>query len=368
VSDFRQKVGLQRWSGPLVASVVALAIAAIVLLTGIPTLIGAISSPSWDGRTDDVFATLESAHERQAEVNSRRFLGRSPFVVPSRPGTRPAAPAPRVERPRPDPRPEPPKVDPGPPKTYTGPAPTGVAGTVVFFGSSMKILRGEEKDGVKVIGILSPTLVRLGHKGGDYEVSFLDDDYSTIFKPFAGSPGSDILGRAPERSEPPAGNVSASSDSPATDAPWTPERGSAVSVTFNDGDRERTLVGRIQYIGRAGSGSQSRSMVIRGQQDGRTVFQRIDESQLIEMGEIPEGEIPPLEEIEEPTEEVVPEGGIDPLIETTLRGMQNPQLESRQYQITAVLQRPELAENMRIGLEVELELIISILRERANEG
>ena len=381
MSDLRQKLTAHRWSGPLVTSVLAIAIAGAVLIAGVPTLIGAITSPSWDGKDDDIFASLEVAHHQQAQVSTQRFLGRSPFVVPSRPKTRPAAPKPRPERPKPEPRPEAPKPDPGPPKTYTGPAPTGVAGSIVFFGSNDQIPLGREDNGVRVLGILGPTSVRLGHKGGEYDVSFLNDDYSTIFKPFSDSVNPDILGKAPDTerepvdpkpttpAEPPA-EENASVGQPPTSGPWSPRRGGAITVTFNDRGEQKTLVGRIQYLGRSGNG-EGRSMVVRGEVDGRTVFQRIDESQVIEMGEAPEDSVPPLENEsdteEEADDEPLDESDLDPNLESTLRNMTTAQLESRHYQVTQILNRPELGEEMRAGLETELRLIDSILRAPAND-
>ncbi|MCP4834063.1 MAG: hypothetical protein GY895_04800 [Phycisphaera sp.] len=385
MSDFRQKLGVDRWSGPLITSLLAISIAVIVIITNIPTLLGALSTPSSDGRNEDIFATLTEAHNQQAEVSSRRFLGRSPFVVPGRPSTRPAPAPVRTERPKPEPRPIP-KVDTGPPSSYTGPAPTGVAGTVVFFGSNVQVSVGREENGVKVLGILGPTLVRLGHKGGEYDVSFLDDDYSSIFKPFAGSTSSDVLGSAPENIQgapstvvaaEPTERTVAQSSLPVASEPWAPRRGGAVTVTFNDGGQERTITGRIQYMA-SPNGDGGGSMVIRGEIDGRTVFQRIDDSQVVEMIEAPEDSLPPLdagdeadpEEESETAEEEMGEEDpvVDPQLEERLRGMSVTQLESRHYQLTAVLNRPELQDQMRAGVEAELRLINDLLRERANDG
>lgn len=388
MSDLRQKLGVHRWSGPLVTSVIAIALAIGVVLANIPTLIQALSSPNSDGNDQDIFATLTEAHNRQAEVSSRRFLGRSPFVVPGRPRTRPAPPPVRTERPKPEPRPVT-KVDTGPPSSYTGPDPTGVAGTVVFFDSDLRVSIGQEENGVRVLDILGPTLVRLGHKGGEYEVSFLDDDYSSIFKPFSGSTSSDILGEAPTNSQgAPVSTPVAEPETQATTRPvqeieggsWSPQRGGAVTVTFNDGGQERTITGRIQYISSPG-GEGGGSMVIRGEIDGRTVFQRIDDSQVVEMTEAPEDALPPLEDLEDtadpdeesdvPAEDELGEEGeaeVDPQMEERLRGMSVAQLESRHYQLTAVLNRPELEEQMRAGLEAELRMINDLLRERANDG
>ena len=167
--------GLQgvRWSGTLIASLLAVTIALVAIGAELPSLFGAISTSSWSDDGTDAFAAIDAAHQRQADVNVRRFAGRSPFELPSRPSTRPA-PRPTRPEPRPsEPVREAPKRDLGPPTNYTGPDPVGVAAELVFFENGDQILVGDEDGGVTVLGILSPRRVRLGHKGGEYEVDFL---------------------------------------------------------------------------------------------------------------------------------------------------------------------------------------------------
>ena len=51
----------------------------------------------------------------------------------------------------------------------------GILGTLVLFGSAEDAVAiGEEKDGVKVLEIMSIWRVRLAHRGGEYEVDLLD--------------------------------------------------------------------------------------------------------------------------------------------------------------------------------------------------
>ena len=166
-------------SGPLITSLVAVAIAAVVLLMEIPGFLSAVATPSWEDDSGDPMAVLAENHAEQAEINSRRFTGRSPFVVPSRPRTRPKAPA---SRPRETPKtPEVPKGPPPPPATYTGPKPTGILGTLVLFGSAENVIAlGDEKDGVKVLEIIDIWQVRLAHKGGEYDVDLISRE-STFF-------------------------------------------------------------------------------------------------------------------------------------------------------------------------------------------
>ena len=162
-------------SGPLITSLLALLIAAGVLLIEVPGLFSAVTTPSWEDDAGDPMAVLAESHAEQAEINRRRFTGRSPFVVPSRPKSRPKAP---VTRPRETTSaPEVPKGPPPPPPIYSGPKPTGILGTLVLFGSADNVIAlGTEKDGVKVLAIVDIWRVRLAHKGGEYEVDIIERD------------------------------------------------------------------------------------------------------------------------------------------------------------------------------------------------
>ena len=399
-----QKLKSVHWSGPLITSVASILIVSAVIIIGLPSVISAVAAPSWDGQSEDIFAALENDHDRQAEISARRFQGRSPFVVPSRPRTRPAAP--RTETPKPRPRVEAPKVETGPPKNYTGPDPIGVAGPFVFFSPNTQILVGEEDNGVEVIAILSATRVKLGHKGGEYEVSFLKADPESIFTPFKSLNSSSVLGRAAAsaiRPVPPVRAVRAVRDTepvaaaipvePAADAtpdagnsdgnaaePWTPSQGSQVTVTFNDGDVTRSLTGNLEYL--TGSGS-ARNMVIRGTIDGRTVYQRINGAQLLTIDpadpterntprreEDPTSEAP-AEEMEETEEtEVVEEISetIDPSTEANIRGLSYAELSALNLQLAERLESSDISEQIRADLEIEIRLVNELLRETPPEG
>ena len=388
-----QKLKTIRWSGPLLTSVASILVVSAIVFAGLPGLISAVAAPSWDGNSEDVFATLADAHDRQAEISARRFQGRSPFVVPSRPRTRPAAP--RVETPKPRPRVEAPKVETGPPKTYTGPDPIGVAGPYVFFTPNTQILVGQEGNGVEVIAILSANSVKLGHKGGEYEVSFLKADPESIFTPFESLNSNRVLGRASPNATPrtpvteiaepvtptttPESEVEAMSSTDGDDdAPWTPSQGSQVTVTFNDGGVTRSLTGSLEYL--TGSGS-SRNMVVRGTVEGRTVYQRISGDQVVTMDPVTaktanerttesaaestlEGteEIQVIEEIEE-----IPET-IAPSTEAALRGMSFSELSVLNVQLNTRLESSDLGIQDRVAIEVEIRLINELLRETPPEG
>lgn len=162
-----------RWSGTLVTSVLAIAIAGGVVLAEIPGLLSAATTSSWTTPDSDPVAELAARHAEQAEINRRRFSGRSAFVLPSRPKSRPKPPPKRTPERRTEP--DVPKGPPPPPANYSGPRPTGILGTLVLFGSAEDAVAiGEEKDGVKVLEIMSIWRVRLAHRGGEYEVDLLD--------------------------------------------------------------------------------------------------------------------------------------------------------------------------------------------------
>ena len=191
-----------RWSGPLIASMLAIAIAAIAVALEVPRLASAVFSPGESIRDFDLAAELAMKHGRQSEVNARRFEGRSPFVVPNRPPTRPAA------RPRPEPRPKQtvatkPPAPSGPPKTYQGPRPVGVAVNAVFFENGDVIYQGQERGGVTVLAVLGPNEVRLGHRGGEYQETFLMGETGSLFTPFSFPPdAASVLSGGPSTSRP----------------------------------------------------------------------------------------------------------------------------------------------------------------------
>ncbi len=414
MNDGPGKIGSIRWSGPLITSAVSIAIVLVAVLVGLPSLVGAVSAPGWNGDPDDVFASLEEAHDRQAEISARRFQGRSPFVVPSRPRTRPAPP--RPEPPKPPRRTTPPpKVDTGPPTTYAGPDPLGVAGPLVFFEGNLKIPAGREAEGVRVIRILGPTRVKLGHRGGEYEVSFLDDDPESVFTPFEDDDLDRLLGREiqpldPARPRPSSSNAetvaSSTPESPGKDPaetergetppgtvatatpgnrPWNPSKGERVAVLFNDGGQERAMTGEITYLGEEGG---ERTMVLRSEIDGRLVFQRISATQLVELRPEPDGEAPPSprerrpanseeseaqepaieEENVEPSDEPAEEDKLDVEDEQRLRDLSFAELSALSQTIARRLEESTLPADDRVRLEAEFRLVNELMRETPPEG
>lgn len=187
-----------RWSGHLVAAVVALAIAVIAVFGAFGSVFSALFRDGAGEVRPDLVEPLVAKHGEVSELNRKRFDGRSAFFLP-RPPTppRPPAPPPR-ELPPPPPPPDP--GPPPPPATYGGPKPRSILGSVVFFDSTMpdRLRIGESGGGVKVLATSPPWTVRLGWSGGEYDVPVWGGtEVPAFFKenPFrAGSGGSMLSG------------------------------------------------------------------------------------------------------------------------------------------------------------------------------
>jgi len=366
-----------RWSGPLVTSLAAIAIGLGAVVVELPSLTSAVSTPSWQDDGTDAFATVDASHRRQADVNARRFAGRSPFVVPSRPRTRPAPRPPRPE-PRPtEPVREAPKVETGPPATYTGPKVAGVAAELVFFENGTEILVGTESDGVAVLAILGPRKVRLGHKGGEYEVDFLATDASTVFEAFRSAASGDrVLGAPPEGRRDALGFV--------------PSVGDRVQATVMIAGQRRTVDGRVESIsGRSGA----RVMRIRPEDGGpvRTILERqltgiapADDTPAVPGSNLTEDAEPNADEVDltaengdEPSESDDDDKDLDendaaPIpparTEAEYRAMSVSELEAAYPPIARALERSDLDDATRDRLGAEMNLIHDLLRPPAPGG
>lgn len=166
-------------TGPALVSVAALTITALVVLWQLPALLAAAFGP---GPTDDdprtMVTELVAMHDEDFEIYKDRFLGRSLFYLPPAPRRRePVVPPPPIREERP--KPEPVVVEapePTAPAQYTGPSPMFAIGDVVTFkpvrasDSDLVVRVGEESQGVRVIAMDLPWSIRVGHRGGEYDV------------------------------------------------------------------------------------------------------------------------------------------------------------------------------------------------------
>ncbi|MDA0215227.1 MAG: hypothetical protein O2875_07675 [Planctomycetota bacterium] len=173
-----------RWSIPLIGSLLAIASCVwVVAAELLPIAFTLFTSQSQNETTSAMSKAIEQ-HEELIKVSVDRFTGRSLFMMPS-PPPRPAPPTPAPVAPPPPPPPPPPPVA---PSEYTGTKPTGVLGSLVFFGSDLTILVGEEKNGIKVLAVEPPFNMKIGHMGGTYSVSIWEPtDLTKLSMPFSKS-------------------------------------------------------------------------------------------------------------------------------------------------------------------------------------
>ena len=171
------------WNAPLIVSLVAIGAVALVVVSAVPGLISAAFTPAQDANTSAALEALLPEHEVLAATSRDRFVGRSPFFVPSRPPERPRPrPKPKPREEAPPPVVETPKPVSGPPSSYQGPKPTSLLGSSVYFrDSSTWINVGAEENGVTVLGIIDAWTVSLGHRGGEYAVSIWGDREDEFF-------------------------------------------------------------------------------------------------------------------------------------------------------------------------------------------
>lgn len=171
-------------NGAAITSAAALVLAAIILLSNVPSLLSAAFGGGM-GKSDPSqgVATLVTKHTTEMDTYRDRFNGRSVFFKPLPPPPPPPPPVVRVEQPvtAPPPPPPAPTGPPPPPPTYGGPAVAGAVGNEVFFKArsateaGMRLVVGEERDGVKVLAVNAPQSVRLGWQRGEYDVPIFPD-------------------------------------------------------------------------------------------------------------------------------------------------------------------------------------------------
>lgn len=157
------------WNRPLVINGSALALAALIVLVGLPGLLAAVLTPSLDAdRAAAGITDLLNQHAADKDAYQSRFVGRSLFHKP--PAPRPKTPPPvarRQEEPAPieDLTPKPPPV----PRSYDGPSILFVLGEEVWFQNGLRLRVGEEADGITVISSDAPWKVKLGYRGGEFD-------------------------------------------------------------------------------------------------------------------------------------------------------------------------------------------------------
>ncbi len=181
--------GGPRWSGSLIVTTLAVLVGGwMILYEAVPALMTLLVPGADDSGESAIDRALEK-HQDLLATSKSRFNGRSLFVMPS-PPARKASPAP--------PPPPPPPVDltpalpPPAPTEYGGAKPKGMVGETVFF-DSFTIRVGEEKNGIKIIGLEPPSNVRIEHMRGTYSVPVWEgSDWGSLASPAPRSSSSPI--------------------------------------------------------------------------------------------------------------------------------------------------------------------------------
>ncbi len=156
---------------PVVASIVAIAIASLVMATQLIELAAAVLTPN--PRLDATRARIDDylvEHADSMKMYGARFDGRSLFFKPKPPRKPPRKIVQRDETPKPVA--PPPKT--GPPATYPGPSVKFVVGDEVWFHDGLHASVGEEVDGVTIIASDPPWTVKLGYGGGEYDIKLFE--------------------------------------------------------------------------------------------------------------------------------------------------------------------------------------------------
>ncbi|MBU3728493.1 MAG: hypothetical protein FGM37_04500, partial [Phycisphaerales bacterium] len=165
-------------------SAVCIGVLGVTGTVALVDMLPAAIAPSADPKDVRAFDAQLARHEAAIELASARFNGRSLFVMPS-PPYRPPPPQPTLP---PEPPPPPKPVTPPAPAEYSGPKPLGMIGGVVYFDSIASLSVGEERDGLKVLGVEPPSHVRVAHRGGNYLVPVWDrSDLTSLSKRESGA-------------------------------------------------------------------------------------------------------------------------------------------------------------------------------------
>jgi hypothetical protein len=173
---------LQRYSlnGPLGASLAAIALALAFLIPALFSMLTAFVGPSSAGNTtpSDVVASFMKDHETVMQTARDRWNGRSVFFRPTAPPSQRPAEQIVIARPQ--------QLLDEPPPKYTGPTPDAVVGNEVWFKPAatdefpLRIAVGEEKEGIRVLAMTPPYVVRLGHRGREHDVPIFKDTRAKV--------------------------------------------------------------------------------------------------------------------------------------------------------------------------------------------
>ena len=165
-----------RWSGMLVATVLCASAGAVVLVQHSAPLLLDVFRPSASIDAVDVTTPLLAQHETTQGTYESRFAGRSLFFAPQDWKR-------KIPPPPPPPPPSPPPPPPQAPTEYTGPKVVGMLGSTVYLEGARTVEIGKDAEGITLVEIISPWMVKIRHKGKEYDVAVGQKMNEANFKP-----------------------------------------------------------------------------------------------------------------------------------------------------------------------------------------
>jgi len=165
-----------RWSGMLVATVLCASAGAVVLVQHSAPLLLDVFRPSASIDAVDVTTPLLAQHETTQGTYESRFAGRSLFFAPQDWKR-------KIPPPPPPPPPSPPPPPPQAPTEYTGPKVVGMLSSTVYLEGARTVEIGKDAEGITLVEIISPWMVKIRHKGKEYDVAVGQKMNEANFKP-----------------------------------------------------------------------------------------------------------------------------------------------------------------------------------------
>jgi hypothetical protein len=169
-----------RWSGMLVATVLCASAGAVVLVQHSAPLLLDVFRPSASIDAVDVTTPLLAQHETTQGTYESRFAGRSLFFAPQDWKR-------KIPPPPPPPPPSPPPPPPQAPTEYSGPKVVGMLGSTLYLEGARTVELGKEAEGITLVEIISPWMVKIRHKGKEYDVAVGQKMNEANFKPLTGA-------------------------------------------------------------------------------------------------------------------------------------------------------------------------------------
>jgi hypothetical protein len=160
----------------LVATVLCASAGAVVLVQHSVPLLLDIFRPSASIDAVDVTTPLLAQHETTQGTYESRFAGRSLFFAPQDWKR-------KIPPPPPPPPPSPPPPPPQAPTEYSGPKVVGMLGSTVYLEGARTVEIGKDAEGITLVEIISPWMVKIRHKGKEYDVAVGQKMNEANFKP-----------------------------------------------------------------------------------------------------------------------------------------------------------------------------------------